>query len=176
MFNFVKECKPLMKKHCAKYNAKCGFDSSNRLGCYRPTGFLGLGRTYLDTNAYRCERNKSILSNVRKKAAKCDVTRSVGSGTCGKKEGFYNNQSRPCTDNGDCDKGDTCKIPHQCDDNKFCAQVDSYTGICLTKSQLARQTKCNNVKKEQSTFTDNGRQMYWFTSKNYYCASNDPYC
>jgi hypothetical protein len=125
--------------------------------------------------AYCGSLKNKPLSNVE--ADTCDIGRSVGSGTCGIKDGFYKNQPRPCiVGAGDCDKGDTCKIPHQCTGKRYCAQVNDYKGICLNESQLKRQTKCHNVRKESSTFNDNGRQMYWFTSKNYYCASNDSYC
>ena len=121
-------------------------------------------------------KNGRLLSNVLAKADKCDITRSAGSGTCGKKDGFYNNQPRPCTFDNECDRGDTCTIPHQCTDRRYCAQVNSRRGICLNESQLERQTQYQNVRKDPSTYNDNGRPMYWFQSKNYYCASNDPYC
>ena len=172
MFNIFRECKQGMKEYCAKYDAKCGFDN-DRLGCYKPTGFLGLGREFLDMNAYKCERNKRTLSTVKKKADSCDIAKSSGSGTCGKKDGSW---PRPCTYNTDCDKGDTCNIPHQCTGGRFCAQVDDYGGICLNESQLNRQTKCHNVRKDSNKVNDNGRQMYSFKTNKYYCASNDPYC
>ena len=138
------------------------------------SGTISGQRIEYNTPAAYCGNWKNKpLSDVKKKADKCDITRSMGSGACGKKDGSW---PRPCTNDSDCLKGDTCNIPHQCKDGRFCAQVDKYGGICLDQSQLDRQTKCHNVRKEPSTFTDNGRDMYWFKSNNYYCASNDPYC
>lgn len=141
----------------------------------RKTFFSSYSGTHIEYNtpaAYCGNTKNKPLSDITKPDT-CNATLSMGSGTCGKKDGSW---PRPCTYNTDCDKGDTCNIPHQCTDGRVCAQVDDWGGICLNQSQLNRQTNCHNVRKDSNKVNDNGRDMYWFKSKNYYCASNDPYC